>query len=158
MRVGITGHSKLTTATERVLTDALAKVFIELGGPLVAVTCLARGTDQIGAQVALDLGGAVEVILPAADYRERKVEPDNRALFDALLSRASTVRVMPCATSDRPAYMAASEAMLDDVEQVVAVWDGQASDQLGSTGDVVASARERGLPLVVVWPAGAARS
>lgn len=30
------------------------------------VTCLARGADQIFARVVLDLGGTVEVVLPAA--------------------------------------------------------------------------------------------
>ena len=53
--------------------------------------------------------------------------------------------------------MAASEALLDDVEHVVAVWDGQPSDGHGGTGDVVAAARARGLPVTAVWPEGAAR-
>ena len=79
MRVGITGHSNLTADAEPAVAAALEKVLAEIGGPVVGVTCLARGADQIGAQVVLDHGGDVEVILPAADYHERKVKPDNRA-------------------------------------------------------------------------------
>lgn len=157
MRVGITGHSNLTADAEPAVAAALEKVLAEIGGPVVGVTCLARGADQIGAQVVLDHGGDVEVILPAADYHERKVKPDNREVFEALLRRASVVRVLPFDTANRGAYMAASEALLDGVEHVVAVWDGQPSDGHGGTGGVVAAARERGLPVTVVWPEGAAR-
>ncbi len=107
MRVGITGHSNLTADAEPAVAAALEKVLAEIGGPVVGVTCLARGSDQIGAQVVLDLGGDVEVILPAADYHERKVKPDNREMFEALLLRASAARVLPFDTANRAAYMAA---------------------------------------------------
>ena len=158
MRVGITGHSNLTVDAEPIVADALEKVLAEIGGPIVGVTCLARGADQIGARVVLELGGDVEVILPAADYRERKVKPDNREAFETLLGLALAVRVLPFDMSNRAAYMAASEALLGDVEHLVAVWDGNPSDGHGGTGDVVAAARELGVPVTVVWPIGATRA
>lgn len=158
MRVGITGHSNLTPETEPAVVEALEKVCASLGGgQVVGLTCLARGADQIWARVVLDLGGEVEVILPAADYRERKVKPDNRATFDSLFGRASTVRVLPFESSNREAYMAASEALLDDVDHLVAVWDGEASAGQGGTADVVTAAEKRGVPVTVVWPDGAHR-
>jgi hypothetical protein len=64
----------------------------------------------------LELGGAVEVILPAADYRECKVKPDNAVEFDELMGKASTVHTMPFERSNREAYMAASDHILDTVE------------------------------------------
>ena len=157
MRVGITGHSNLTPESVPIVADAIAKVLADLGEPVVGVTCLARGADQIFACAVLETGGEIEVVLPAADYRERKVKPDNRADFEALVSRASKVQVLPFETSNRAAYMAASEAVLGDVEHAVAVWDGQPSDGHGGTGDVVAAARERGIAVTVIWPDGAAR-
>ncbi len=45
----------------------------------LSLTFLARGADQIFARVVVELGGSVEVVLPAADYRERKAKPDNAA-------------------------------------------------------------------------------
>jgi hypothetical protein len=72
MRGGITGHSNLTVDAEAVVAAALEKVLAEIGGPIVGVTCLARGADQIGARVVLDLSGDVEVILPAADSGPRQ--------------------------------------------------------------------------------------
>lgn len=158
MRIGITGHSNLTTAATTLVTDALRDALsAHRGSNLVGVTCLARGADQIFARVVLELGGAVEVVLPAADHRERKVKPDNAADFDALIDAAHLVRTMPFDTSDRSAYMAASEHVLSTAEAIVAVWDGAPSAGSGGTGDVVDAAYRRGIPVTVVWPAGAER-
>lgn len=157
MRVGITGHSNLTPDSVPVVADALGKVLADLGDPVVGVTCLARGADQIFARVVVESGGEIVVILPAADYRDRKVKPDNRAEFEALYSRAIEVQVLPFETSNRAAYMAASEAVLSGVDHLVAVWDGKPSGGHGGTGDVVSAARERGITVTVVWPIGATR-
>lgn len=157
-RIGITGHSNLTTATVPLVADAIRNALAAHDADeLVGVTCLARGADQVFAQVALDLGGTIEVVLPAADYRERKVKPDNAADFDKLIGQAATVHTMPFPRSDRDAYMAASEHVLSTVDAVVAVWDGGPSGGHGGTADVVDAVRERGLPVTVVWPDGAAR-
>jgi hypothetical protein len=64
---------------------------------------------------------------------------------------------MPFRTSNREAYMAASEYVLDEVDAMVAVWDGGPSGGHGGTADVVAAARRRGLAVTVVWPEGAGR-
>jgi hypothetical protein len=133
------------------------QVLAEHGEPIVGVTCLARGADQVFARVVLEIGGEIEVVLPAADYQERKVKPDNRAEFETLIGKADQVRVLPFETSNRDAYMAASETVLSDIDALVAVWDGQQSDGHGGTGDVVGAARQRGIPVTVVWPDGAAR-
>jgi hypothetical protein len=64
---------------------------------------------------------------------------------------------MPFAEAGRAAYRAAHEAMIADVDRLLAVWDGTPSDRPGSAGDAVASATARGVPVTVVWPAGAER-
>ena len=156
-RIGITGHSNITDESEPVIAEAIRAALADLGEPVVGVSCLARGADQLFARVVLDLGGTLEVVLPAADYRERKVKPHNRAAFDVLINQAGDVRVMPFAVSSRDAYMAASEAVLSGVDAMIAVWDGRPADGHGGTGDVVDAARRRALPVTVVWPDGAAR-
>jgi hypothetical protein len=109
------------------------------------------------AQVVLDLGGRIEVVLPAADYRERKVKPDNVADFDKLINKAAVVHTMPFIKSGRDAYMASSEHVLSNVDALIAVWDGGTSGGYGGTADVVEAARKRGLPVTVIWPQGAER-
>jgi len=121
------------------------------------VTCLARGADQVFARIVLDIGGSIEVVLPAADYRDRKVKPDNAADFDDLIGKAAAVHTMPFSASNREAYMAASEHVLGGVDAMVAVWDGGPSGGHGGTADVVDAARARGLAVTVVWPEGASR-
>ncbi|SDP57547.1 hypothetical protein SAMN04487905_105285 [Actinopolyspora xinjiangensis] len=158
IRVGITGHSSLTPRTREMVRAALRTTLrphVQHG--LHGVTCLARGADQLFAHAVRDVGGSYEVVLPADDYRDAKVKPDDLPEFDTLVEYATTVHIMPFSTSGRAAYQAASAHILDTVDWLVAVWDGQPSDGAGGTGDTVAAARERGLPVTVVWPEGAAR-
>lgn len=110
-RIGITGHSNLSTGALPVVAEGIRAALTGeyQASELVGVTCLARGADQVFARVVLELGGAVEVVLPAADYRESKVKPENAADFDELIGQATTVRTMPFEHSDREAYIAASE-------------------------------------------------
>jgi hypothetical protein len=157
VRIGITGHSDLTPDTVALVTEALRGVLAGIRRPVVGVTSLARRADQVFARVVLELGGEIEVVLPADDYRERKIGSENAAEFADLIGKASTVTTMPFETADPDAYLAASEAVLTGVDAMVAVWDGQPSAGHGGTGDVVAAARGRGLLVAVVWPAGAAR-
>lgn len=158
VRVGVTGHSDLTIETRSVVSRAIKEsLSAHDSATLVGVSCLARGADQVFARAVLDLGGALEVVLPAADYRERKVKPDNAAEFDDLISRAATITTEPFQTSGREAYFAASHRLLSTVDEVIAVWDGKPSGGLGGTADVVAAARAQGIPLTIVWPEGAAR-
>lgn len=157
-RIGVTGHSDLTASSVSVVAAALREWLAPLdGGRWVGVSCLACGADQLFAALVLDLGGQLEVVLPARDYRTRKVDPDNAAQFDRLLAAASTVTVMDYERSCREAYMAASTALLGTVDRMVAVWDGRPALRHGSTGDVVAAARALGLPVSVLWPRGASR-
>ncbi|MGQ4618481.1 hypothetical protein [Nocardia sp. R7R-8] len=105
----------------------------------------------------LDAGGRLEVVLPSRNYRERKVKPDHAELFDDLVQRATTVRVLEFDDAGREAYEAANDVVVGSVDRLVAVWDGDAGQQAG-TGTVVELARARGVPVDVVWPEGAARS
>ncbi|GAA1652617.1 hypothetical protein ACFQY4_12110 [Catellatospora bangladeshensis] len=157
-RIGVTGHTNLTGPT----TAAVARALRELlaahpAGSLVGVSCLAAGADTLFAEAVLDHGGRLEVVLPAADYRARKVRPEHAPAFDRLLGQAADVRVLPFASSGAAAYEAANETMLGSCELLVAVWDGRPAADRGGTGAVVTAARARGLPVTVVWPAGSAR-
>lgn len=127
------------------------------GDDLVGVSCLARGADSIFARAVLDLGGKLDVVLSAADYREHKVQPEDQPQFDELIRRATSVRTMPFAEAGRMAYEAANEALVSSCDRLIAVWDGQPGVDKGGTGSVVEYARSRGAPVDVIWPEGAER-
>ncbi|MBW4720954.1 hypothetical protein [Saccharothrix obliqua] len=159
MRVGITGHSNLVPECADAVREAVRAVLVAEaagGSSLVGVTCLAPGADQLFARAVLDLGGRVEAVLPAADYRD-KLKPERRAEYDELLGEADVVSVLPNEVSGRQAYVMANERMLASVELLIAVWDGNPPDGRGGTADVVETARASGVPVVVVWPPGARR-
>jgi hypothetical protein len=159
VRIAVTGHMNITEDTVPLVVDAIRERLDRLGDTEVTgVSCIARGADSVFAKTVLDAGGKLEVILPSQDYRQAKVKPDHAPLFDELLDKATAVRVMSFETANRDAYVAANEAMLTDADELIAVWDGQPSPDRGGTAGVVADARERGLPVVVIWPAGASRS
>jgi len=156
MRVGITGHSNLVPDCIPAVQAALTEVLDQLDRPLVGVTCLAPGADQVFARAVLALGGEVEVVLPALDYRER-LKPHQLAEYDELRAAATVVSVLPHMSSGRQAYVAANERMLASVELLVAVWDGIPAQGKGGTADVVEQARASGVPIEVVWPPEAKR-
>ncbi|MEU4650833.1 hypothetical protein [Nocardia fluminea] len=59
-------------------------------------------------------------------------------------------------SAGREAYEAANEVLVGDADRMIAAWDGKVGERAG-TGTVVALARERGIPVDVVWPNGAVR-
>ncbi|MEU6716118.1 hypothetical protein ABZ897_32020 [Nonomuraea sp. NPDC046802] len=99
----------------------------------------------------------MEVVLPSRDYRQAKVKPDHAEQFDRLIMAAATVRLMDFDHANREAYEAANTAVLDSIDELVTVWDGRPGTGSGGTAEVVADARERGLPVTIVWPESAAR-
>lgn len=158
MRVGVTGHMNLSEQTVPLIAEAVRDYLCTLDtASLVGVSCLARGSDSVFAEVVVELGGQLEVVLPCADYRQAKVKPDHAPQFDRLLSKASVVKTMPFPTANRDAYVAANEAVLGSIDHLVAVWDGQPSPDKGGTAGAVEEARERGVTVQVIWPQGANR-
>ena len=97
--IGITGHSSLDPSAVSLIEDGLREALAPFGREnLTGITCLAKGADQIFAQLVLDMGGRLEVIIPAADY-DRIPNPVERARFQALLDAAVAVHRMPFAAA-----------------------------------------------------------
>jgi hypothetical protein len=157
MRIAITGHRGLPPETEHLVSQAIREQLAAYAGhDLVGVTNLADGADQLFAQAVLDAGGQLDVIVPAARYRDGLPESAHAA-YDALLARASSVQRLDRIESTEQAHMEASQAVLDRADRLFAVWDGKPARGYGGTADVVAEARNRGIPVTVIWPEGASR-
>ena len=104
----------------------------------------------------MDVGGSLVVIVPAVKYREGLPE-SHHASYDALLSRAAEVIALDHVESDSEAHMDASLRMIEQADELIAVWDGKPARGYGGTADVVNVARDSGLPVTVIWPEGARR-
>jgi hypothetical protein len=157
-RVAVSGHRGLAPEVacfvDQAIRDYLARIRDD--SPLVGLSCLADGADQIFARAVLDLGGDLEVIVPARQYRDG-LPAQARSGYDELIARASRVHRLERIESTSAAHMEASIEMLKLADYLVAVWDGQPARAFGGTADVVAAAREHGIPVTVIWPEGATR-
>ncbi|MFE7276133.1 hypothetical protein [Streptomyces sp. NPDC057623] len=157
MRVGITGHRGLNTEVEErvraLLADAVSGYDV---AELVAVSCIADGPDTLFAEAVLSVGGRLEVVIPATEYRDSLPEW-HHSTYDALMSRASDVHETGMTASDPQAHMTGSEILVGLADELFAVWDGKPAWGYGGTADVVAYAERTGVPVRVLWPEGASR-
>ncbi|MEV0925854.1 hypothetical protein AB0I99_12075 [Streptomyces spongiicola] len=157
MRIGITGHRGLNHEVGAAVRGLLeAAVREQDAEDLIGVSCIADGPDAWFAELVLAHGGRLEVVVPAAEYRESLPEV-HRPLYDELMSRASEVHETGMTASDPAAHMAGSEIVVGLVDQLFAVWDGKPARGYGGTADVVAHAERSGVALQIMWPEGASR-
>lgn len=156
-RIAISGHRGLPLAAEALVDAALRDALSRYApGDLTGISCLADGADSLFATAVIDVGGRLEAVIPAEEYREG-LPAEHHVTYDRLLAAASAVHRLPFKESTSESHMAASELMLDLADELVAVWDGQPARGYGGTADVVAAARRDGVPVVVIWPNGATR-
>lgn len=158
--LAVTGHMDLAEDSVPLVRDALREVLKPYAaeGSLVGVSCIAKGSDSLFAEVVLELGGRLVAVIPSQDYRQNKVKPDHAATFDLLAEAADEVVVLPHGSANRSAYEDANRTLLQRADRLVAVWNGEPpSGKGGGTADTVLEAREVGIPVDVVWPEGAAR-
>jgi len=142
--------------TTRLVDEAVRAALAGQAADVIGLSLLADGADQIVASALLDLGGHIEAVIPAARYREG-LPPGAWPEYDWLLAQAVKVHRLDFTDSTSGAHMAASEFMLRQAGELWAVWDGEPARGYGGTADVVACARDSGIPVRVIWPAGARR-
>ena len=153
--VGVTGHRphKLNgAALDKIVADIGAsfdRIAAEAGGrKIVCISSLAEGADTMAAEAALARGWSLVAPLPfPADlYAQDFPEGAPRDTFRRLLEQAESFVCRPDRTDDVAGYSAASAAMLDLSDTLVAVWDGAPTDALGGAYDTLRLALKRGIP------------
>lgn len=117
---------------------------------------IADGPDSWFAELVLEHGGQLEVVIPAEQYRE-SLPADHHRLYDRLMRAAYEVHHTGMTSSDPAAHMAGSEILVGLSDLLLAVWDGKPAWGYGGTADVVAYAERCGVPVRVLWPEGAER-
>ncbi len=153
MRLGITGHQRLKEASGWDWVRRQMHELVEpLPGALAGVTSLAAGADQLFAEVVMQHGGSLEVIIPFDGYEESFTDGFGRSLYRRLLQAASRVEVLRKEGSDEEAYLAAGRRVVDLCELLVAVWDGNPAAGLGGTADIVGYALQTRTSLIHLNP------
>ncbi len=155
-RIGVTGHRRLPYA---VLEFVIAGIEKELARdePVQALSSLAAGADQLFARIALDRGIPVTAVIPGMDYEAHLGDEEDVAAYRSILDECHRREDLPLAPTHEEAYAAAGHWIVDHADRLVAVWDGHPARGHGGTGEVVAYARERGVPVTVLWSEGVSR-
>ncbi|GAA3367996.1 hypothetical protein GCM10020367_64300 [Streptomyces sannanensis] len=156
--IAAVGHADLTL-------DTLELVERELATLLDRVAERATGLVRAGAGLPVVFGRAVRaagrqlvVLLPTQQSVPAMLPGRDRPAAGELLVLAEQVRLLPYDPEDRHACVAADEKMITASRRLLAVWDGSPSNGRDATAHLVAFARARGIPVDVVWPAGARRT
>ncbi len=148
MNVGITGHQNIGSYptiewVKKELEILIAELAVTHGH-----TCLAKGADQVFAELLLASEISYTAIIPAQDYLNTFVEEPSKQNYLRLRKCASNLILIPFEHSSSEAYYSASKKVVEFSDVVFAVWDGKPSKGLGGTADVVSYAKKLGKQIV----------
>lgn len=151
MRIGITGHQRLEDESQwpRVHAD-LTRIIQRVRGPVTGVTSLAIGADQLFAEIVIELGGTVEVVIPFKGYESTFKSGPSLENYRRLLASAVKVTTLPLQKTEEESYLAAGKLVAETTDKLIAIWDGKEAEGLGGTGDVVAYAKHIGTPVILI--------
>lgn len=153
MRVGITGHQRLSDATKWPwVQEQIDAILSGVSRPLIGLTSLAAGADQIFARSVLQHSGILRVIVPFLGYEEKFADEEAQREYHRLIGLADKVETLKLLVSEREAYFRAGKPVVHTSELLVAVWDGRPAAGLGGTGDTVAYAVGLCLPVIHINP------
>jgi hypothetical protein len=153
--IGVTSHRNIAPAEMegvrqrvREFLGRLKTDFPEL--PLVVLSALAEGGDQLVAEEALAAGATLVAPLPLPRelYRDDFVLPATHAGFEALCARAQVTQLPQHPGQSRAAieteglarnraYASAGIYIASHCHILLAIWDGKSSDRLGGTAQIV---------------------
>ena len=138
MNLGITGHQRLEDESAwSWVKSAMVSYLATIKPPIIGVTSLAVGADQLFASVVLDHGGTLYAIIPFLDYELTLTNEQDRVDYLALLNLAYKVETLHPCDSKQESYLAAGKRVVDLTDDVLAVWDGKPATGLGGTADIV---------------------
>ena len=153
--VGVTSHRDIPAREIEPIRQRVREFFAQLkqdfpGLPLVVLSALAEGGDQLVAEEALAVGARLVAPLPLARelYAQDFIDPGVRARFDRLFSQAEVVLLptlmsmphhavgLPGVARDRQ-YAKAGVYIASHSHVLLAIWDGKVEGRLGGTAQIV---------------------
>ena len=163
--VGVAGHRQLDSREQGDIEQRLRVFFAQLRAqipatPVVVVSRLAAGADQLAASAALASGCQLACLLPVdvAAYRAAFESESARATFDRLFAAGAVLApAAPAGAAAEEAYALAGYSLARHATLLLVLWDGVESRRRGSVGDLV-RARTGGAmgddPTLYVLPVG----
>jgi len=171
LAIGVAGHRRIATEDEPAVAAALAALLTQINEafrkivaaerplfsgaePMLRVVgTAAEGSALLAAHAARKLGAEVACILPFApdEYERDFSTPAARALARTIVGEAQAVFVLPGRHDEGArACERANNAVLANIDLLVAVWNGARADGRAGTGDMVQAAVDFGVPVIVI--------
>lgn len=152
--MAVTGHRDLRPQDLGALRQEVGKVLAEVRGrmpttPLLLLSGLAEGADQLAAEVALEQGVLLAAALPMPldIYRVQMPEEAQEklakllALSEVTIELPLEVRTLEQIRTNQDVQAACYEALahflVRHCQALIALWDGRYSDKAGGTSRVV---------------------
>jgi hypothetical protein len=152
MRIGMTGHQTREGIEWSWVRNTIRIELSKIVGVEQCLSSLAAGSDQVFAEVALDLGIPVLAVIPVQRY-ERYFKGDDLARYRRLLHQCKVTQ-LNWSGDDERAFFEAGKNIVEKSDVMFAVWDGKPADGGGGTGDVVIFAQKNAKPIVHINPIG----
>jgi hypothetical protein len=153
--IGVTSHRNIAASEIEPIRQYVRDFFSQLKRefptlPLVVLSALAEGGDQLFATEALAVGARLVVPLPLPKdlYLDDFVDPSVRSSFEALCGQADIVRLPMLKSQSRIVieshgperdrqYAKAGVFIASHCHILMAIWDGKDSGSLGGTAQIV---------------------
>ncbi|WP_109126470.1 DUF4231 domain-containing protein [Dyella sp. C11] len=168
--IGVTSHRNIAASEIEPIRQRICEFLTLLKNqfpslPLVALSSLAEGGDQLFATEALAAGARLVVPLPLPRdlYVEDFIDADVRERFDELFRQADVIRLPLLKSQSREAleghgearnrqYAKAGVFIASHAHILVTIWDGKDSGRLGGTAQVVKYYLHGSLPGIIERP------
>lgn len=154
--LGITGHRDIHPDAFNHISDQLTAVFKHFkhqypDTPLILISPLAEGADQLTAEIACKLQIELYAVLPMPEeeYKNDFDKTDVIENFNSLLTKAAHRRTLTDfdpKTQRELCYANVGKWVVDQCDVLIALWDGNKNELTGGTGEIVHYALSGELP------------
>lgn len=153
MRIGITGHQRLSHPDDWIwVKDQMNIILNALPKPIVGVSSVAAGADQLFADLILQNEGMLYVVVPFEGYERSFEELKDRNRYHDLRKLSMKIEVLDKRNSDEESYLAAGQRVVDLSNLLIAVWNGKPAAGLGGTADIVDYALQKNVQMYHIDP------
>jgi hypothetical protein len=152
LAIGFTGHRTLDDEANcrKLIFDFLKREKLSASGLVYGISSVAAGGDLLFAESCIELELPLCVLLPMpAEEFKKDFNATDWARAEAVLSKAASVEVTSGEQSRDECYYECGIETVQQSRLLLALWNGEPSQGLGGTEDIVSFAQQTGKP--VVW-------
>lgn len=151
IKIGITGHQNLGgSKNEQIIIDLIKKELSDKG-KTIGYSSLAIGADQLFAEIFISLKKPFVSVLPCYNYVDT-FKMEDLLNYQKLIKSTKEIIRLPFSKPSGKAFYEAGKYIVEEVDVLIAVWDGKPAENLGGTGDAVNYALSKKKKIIQVHP------